>query len=219
MENMELYDSFRAVPDPAKKEIKGGRLKGMTDINPMWRIQALTNRFGPCGMGWKYVIREKRLEHGPNNEVAAFVDIDLYYAVDGVWSDPVPGTGGASFVANERGGLYVSDECFKMALTDALSVACKALGMGADVYWSAGRQSKYDQPEGGAPVPPPPHTPAIPKDDTPPVLCADCGNQIRPARKKDGSRWLVPEIVKYCDTRFGRALCDKCITAAMREEP
>ena len=39
-------------------------------------------------------------------------------------------------VASETKGLYVNDECYKMALTDAISVACKALGMGADVYWN-----------------------------------------------------------------------------------
>ena len=39
-------------------------------------------------------------------------------------------------IAQEKGGLHVSDECYKMALTDAISVACKSLGMGADVYWS-----------------------------------------------------------------------------------
>ena len=39
-------------------------------------------------------------------------------------------------VASESKGLYVNDECYKMALTDAISVACKALGMGADVYWN-----------------------------------------------------------------------------------
>ena len=31
-----------------------------------------------------------------------------------------------------------------MAYTDAISVACKALGVGADVYWQADR-TKYDQ--------------------------------------------------------------------------
>ena len=39
-------------------------------------------------------------------------------------------------VANEKKGLYVNDECYKMALTDAISVACKSLGIGADVYWN-----------------------------------------------------------------------------------
>jgi hypothetical protein len=32
-----------------------------------------------------------------------------------------------------------------MALTDAISVACKALGMGADVYFEKDR-TKYEQP-------------------------------------------------------------------------
>lgn len=212
MENMELYNSFRTVPDNAKKNITGGRLKGMTDINPMWRIQQLTERFGPCGIGWKYIIRDKHLERGPNDEIAAIVDIDLFYKADGAWSEAVPGTGGSMFVAKERSGLYVSDECFKMALTDALSVACKALGMGSDVYWSAGR-TKYDTPSPDAPAPDAPP----PKDADTPIRCADCGIAIRPARRKDGSRWLVPDIVKYCDKMFGRPLCDKCISKAANE--
>ena len=37
----------------------------------------------------------------------------------------------------------MNDECFKMALTDAISVSCKALGVGADVYWNKDR-TKYD---------------------------------------------------------------------------
>jgi hypothetical protein len=34
----------RVVPNEAKKEIKGGRLSGFTDINPMWRIKTLILR-------------------------------------------------------------------------------------------------------------------------------------------------------------------------------
>lgn len=143
MENyMEYYNKFAAVPVEAQKSINAGRLKGMTDINPMWRIKVLTEAFGMCGFGWKYEIVSQRLEAGDNDSVCAFVDINLYVKVDGEWSAPIPGIGGASYIANERNGKYTSDECFKMALTDALSVACKALGVGADVYWAAGR-SKY----------------------------------------------------------------------------
>ena len=142
MENLSLYEAVRSVPDSAKKEIQAGRLKGKTDINPMWRIKVLTEQFGPCGIGWKYVITDKRLEHGAKDEVAAFLDIDLYVKVNGEWSEAIPGTGGSAFVASERNGLYTSDECFKMALTDAISVACKALGVGADVYWD-GDATKY----------------------------------------------------------------------------
>lgn len=134
---MDLYERFRAVPDTAKREIVAGRLKGKTDINPMWRIKALTEAFGPCGIGWKYKIIREWLEPGANGEIAAFMDIELFYKLDGQWSEAIPGTGGSAFVAKERAGLYTSDECYKMALTDAISVACKALGIGADVYWQA----------------------------------------------------------------------------------
>ena len=147
LDNLKIYESARSVPANAKKDITGGRLKGKTDINPMWRIKALTEQFGPCGIGWKYEIVEKRLEPGANNEIAAFVDINLYVCTKDGWSEPIPGTGGSMFVAKETKGMYTSDECFKMALTDAISVSCKALGFGADVYWDKDK-TKYDQPMG-----------------------------------------------------------------------
>lgn len=146
MSNLLLWEKVRAVPAEAKKKITGGRINGMTDINPTWRQKCLTENFGICGIGWKYVITDKRLEKGGNNEISAFVDIDLFIKVDGQWSDAIPGTGGSSFVTNESKGLYTSDECFKMALTDAISVSCKALGIGADVYFEKDA-TKYTQPE------------------------------------------------------------------------
>lgn len=149
-ENMRIYNQVRAVPQEAKREITAGRLKGKTDINPMWRIKALTEQFGTCGIGWKYVITDKRLEAGADGEMSAFVDIDLFIKVGGEWSEAIPGTGGSAFVAKERNGLYTSDECFKMALTDAISVACKALGFGADVYWQADA-TKYTPRENAQP--------------------------------------------------------------------
>lgn len=152
MNNLDLYNKFSAVPKEAQKDIKAGRLKGMTDINPMWRIKMLTEEFGPCGIGWKYTITDKRIMEGANGVVCAFVDIDLFVKVDGVWSDAIAGTGGSTFVAKESNGLYTSDECFKMALTDAISVACKALGMGANVYWQDGR-TKYDATPPAPPKP------------------------------------------------------------------
>mgnify|MGYP007037128620 CR=1 FL=1 len=142
MNNLDIYNKVRVVPKEAQKTITAGRIKGMTDINPMWRIQVLTEQFGVCGIGWKYIITDKQIIEGANGERCAFVDIDLFVKVNGEWSEAIQGTGGSSFVASERNGLYTSDECFKMALTDALSVACKALGIGADVYWAGGR-TKY----------------------------------------------------------------------------
>lgn len=138
--NLSIYNQLRSVPKEAQKKITGGRLNGMTDIKPMWRIEKLTEVFGMCGIGWKAPIKNKEIIEGANGEKIAIVDIDLYVKVEGKWSDPIEGTGGSSFIAKEKSGLYTSDECFKMAYTDAISVACKSLGMGADVYWG---DSKY----------------------------------------------------------------------------
>lgn len=144
-DNLNIYNKVRSVPQSAMKTITAGRIKGMTDINPMWRIKTLTELFGPCGVGWWYEITEKYIEEDEwSKQSAAFVDILLFY-VDPVSGEPshgIPGTGGASFVAQEKNGPYLSDECFKMALTDAISVAAKALGIGADVYWNKD-ESKY----------------------------------------------------------------------------
>ena len=153
MKNDELYNLCREVPDSAKKPITAGRLKGKTDINHMWRIKRLTEMFGACGFGWWYTVDKQWLETGANGEISAFCNISLYCKVDGEISQAIPGTGGSSFVTSERNGLYTSDEAYKMALTDALSVACKALGMGADVYWEADR-TKYDTRPGSTPVNP-----------------------------------------------------------------
>lgn len=160
MNNLELYNQVRAVPAEAQKKITGGRLNGKTDINPMWRIKTLTECFGMCGFGWYYEIVRQWIEKGnkiaghEDFETAAFVNINLFVKQGEEWSKPIPGTGGSSFVTKEIKGNYTSDEAYKMALTDAISVACKSLGIGADIYWAADR-TKYDNQAAKASEQPP----------------------------------------------------------------
>lgn len=148
MSNLEYYNRLKAVPPEALRIIQSGRLRGKSDINPMWRIKTMTENFGICGIGWKYVITKQWTETF-GSEVKAYCNIDLFIKVNGEWSDAIQGTGGSSEVTMESKGAYVSDECYKMALTDALSVAMKALGVAADVYFEKGKylidhDSKYD---------------------------------------------------------------------------
>ena len=147
MRKLDYYNKLKVVPQQALRQIQSGRLRGKHDINPMWRIKAMTEQFGVCGIGWKYVITKQWTETF-GSEVKAYCNIDLFIKVDGEWSDAIQGTGGSSEVSMESKGAYVSDECYKMALTDALSVAMKALGVAADVYFEAGKDiigidSKY----------------------------------------------------------------------------
>jgi len=192
-DNLRLYDKFRKVPEEAKKPIEAGRLKGMTDINPMYRLKILTEQFGPCGIGWWYEITNKWLETMNDGQVAAFVDINLYYELDGVQSHAIPGTGGSMLVAQERAGLHVSDECYKMALTDAISVACKSLGIGADVYWQKDRTKYSDAHD-------------EPAKQEAPIICEVCGSTI--ARTKTHT---VQQIADGSRKRYGKMMCVNCI--------
>ena len=143
--NLEIYNKVKSVPKNAQKLIKGGRLKGMTDINPMWRIKILTEIFGVMGFGWHYEIIEERIEDGSEHQKVVFTKIHLFVKYNDEWSKPIIGIGGSFFISKESKGLYTNDECFKMALTDALGSACKVIGIGSNIYWEG--QSKYDQPE------------------------------------------------------------------------
>ena len=133
MNNIDIYEKSRSVPDNAKKQFNNGSFSG-TDINPMWRIKKLTELFGPAGIGWYYEVLSERCETH-HDTTMAIVNLNLYVKVDGEWSKPIYGTGGNTLVKSTKNGLKASDEGYKMALTDALSVACKALGIGADVYF------------------------------------------------------------------------------------
>lgn len=142
---LRIYDAVRSVPEDAQKIIRGGRLNGMTNINPMWRIKKLTEQFGACGFGWYYDIKRMWLENSmASDEIVANVEIDLFVKIGDEWSKPIRGVGGSMFLAQEKNGLHTDDEAYKKALTDAISVSCKALGMGADIYWDSD-STKYDR--------------------------------------------------------------------------
>lgn len=142
---LDLYNRVRAVPAEAKKEILAGRLKGKSDISPLWRIQTLTREFGPAGIGWYTEIADKQVETATNGERAIYLHIRLYIRDEkGEWSKPIEGFGGAMILSNESKGAYLDDDAFKKAYTDAISQACRSLGIGADVYW-ANDATKYQQ--------------------------------------------------------------------------
>lgn len=188
---LEIYELVRAVPEEAKKPIKGGRLSGFTDINPMWRIKKLTETFGACGFGWWYEITNKHMA-GEGEEIRAFVDINLYVVWNGEVSKPIVGTGGSSFLTKEKGGAFTSDECYKMALTDAISVAAKALGVGADVYYEKDRDKYTRTQEEPFTKPADPVT----GDFTP--TCRDCKKAITPAEHDWGVKWYGMPLCRNC---------------------
>lgn len=144
---MELWNKVKRPPESALKTIVGGRLKGMTDIKPQWRYQAMTEIFGPCGTGWSFEIVRLWSETSPDGSIMAFAHIHLFYKLDGQMNC-VPGVGGSGLVQKEKDGLRANDEAYKMAVTDAVSTAMKMLGVAADVHFGQWDGSKYkDEPK------------------------------------------------------------------------
>lgn len=145
--NLGLWEYMRGVPESARRRIQGGHLNGKTDINPVWRIKMLTEAFGVCGFGWN--VREvERWTNECAGEVGAFVKVELRIRIGDAWSEPIEGTGGSKLCGKGR-GEGINDEAWKMATTDAISVACKSLGMAADIYYEkdATWGSKYETRE------------------------------------------------------------------------
>jgi len=197
-ENLRFYEAGRTVPQEATKQFNNGRFSG-TDINPMWRIKKLTELFGPAGLGWYYEVLSERSEV-VGDTTMAIVDLHLYIKDpdSGEWSRPIFGTGGNVLLAKGR----ASDEGYKMALTDALSVACKALGIGADIYYSKDK-TKYTAAESGrggtgtsSASPSPTEAPAPTT-----YKCRRCGAEIDESAAN----------VSYAESK--RILCPECLQA------
>ena len=143
MSNMRYWDAVKQPPASALKEIKGGRLSGMTDIKPQWRYQAMTEVYGPVGDGWKFEIVKLWSDPVAEGAIMAHALVNVYVKYGAEWSAPVPGIGGSMLVDMESKGLHNNDEGYKMAVTDALSVALKMFGVAADVYLGNYNGSKY----------------------------------------------------------------------------
>ena len=206
MDNMKIYEAGRAVPPEAQKSFNNGKFSG-TDINPMWRIKKMTELFGPCGIGWYYEVLSERCEEHGENDTIAIVDLNLYIKVDGEWSKPIYGTGGNVIKRmNKYQKIDVSDEGYKMALTDALSVACKALGIGADIYFEKDK-TKYTTPQ------------KPPETQEKPVLnlageriykCEECGTQLGPVIK-NGKTISVEDQLRVMTNYTQKIVCPACL--------
>ena len=131
--NMTIFNFARSVPDFAKKDIRAGKLKGYTNISPQWRLEKLTELFGPVGFGWVIENIKYWTSEGVG-ECTMWCSLDLKVFYNGQWSQPINGIGGSKLYGKGQGD-GINDEACKMAQTDALSVACKNLGFASDVYY------------------------------------------------------------------------------------
>lgn len=158
--NLRYYAYSAEPPADATRGFTNAKGFSGTDINSMWRIRVLTEMFGPAGLGWyteeSYTVDGRFGEH----QEVIFCDLNLFVRdpETGEWSMPITGQGGNQMwgwkwknanTKDEKVWLP-NDDAYKMAWTDAFGSACKKLGIGAKIYWSADR-SKYTVDEDGNP--------------------------------------------------------------------
>lgn len=139
-----VWKQVEIVPRLATSVIEGGRLRGMTSINPVWKIKTMTEIFGQCGVGWKYSIEDERY-HAVGDEEFYTVKISLQYQVEDKWSEPLYGVGTSKIRGKEKNGFFNDTNYAKKAITSALSTPFKLLGFGANIYFQEG--DKEDQPD------------------------------------------------------------------------
>lgn len=145
---MNMSEKFKLMarpPQEALNTIQFGKLKGKSDINPQWRIEALTEVFGLCGVGWYYeILAVDYQDVVETGERMVYITIGIHVKQeDGTWSAPVIGIGGDFTIVRDKNGIHGNDEAFQMALTDALGKAAKCVGIANDIY-----RGKYDSKYG-----------------------------------------------------------------------
>lgn len=140
-ENLRLWTALkRTDPRATKPFTRSGGFRG-TQIDPAWRLQAMTEAFGPVGQGWGYEQTEWTIVEG-----MVFTCVRVWYR------DPKTGEkcftgpqwGGTELMRRRRDGSEEpNDEAFKMSVTDALGKCLLQLGLAADVYLGLFDDSKY----------------------------------------------------------------------------
>lgn len=202
MEALAVYKSLSQPPRTALRQITDGNLKGKTDINPQWRYEAMTEKFGLVGLGWKYEVQKLWTEPGAGTEVLAFAQVAVFIKDPETreWSDPIVGIGGSKLINDFQRGPKSNDEGYKMAVTDAFSTSLKMLGVAADIYAGKWDGSKYNntEPEPAPKAQQKPPKPAQPELAGGPDLPEERAriNELLSSKYPDGSKVFSPADVK-----------------------
>ena len=133
---MRIFEQLKSVPEEMTNEFTRDD-KVFTSVKPIWRIQKLTEMFGPCGLGWIVNIGRWETKEFNSGAVSITVEVELQYRenAESEWRKPIKGIGTSWAVyISRKGNLIQDDEAWKKAYTDAIAVATKFLGFAADFY-------------------------------------------------------------------------------------
>jgi len=146
--NARLWNSLEKT-DPAytKPFSRGGGFKG-TAINSTYILKRLTEAFGPCGKGWKFVLEDEQIHEGhklKSGDVAKLhvVRGHIEYRIDDTWYSTSPQFGQTMLVDANKNGTFMDEEAPKKSITDCISKCAVLLGLAADVHLGLFDDNKY----------------------------------------------------------------------------
>lgn len=148
-ENMTMWAALSKTDPSATKSFKrSGGFVG-TAINGTYVIKRLTQQFGPCGYGWKFVIEDERIEDGyilndrGDRARLHIIRGHIEYMIDGEWYCTSPQFGQTMLVDNNKYGVFMDEEAPKKSITDCIGKCAVLLGIGADVHMGLFDDNKY----------------------------------------------------------------------------
>lgn len=129
--------------DPAHvKPITGKQYQGNSP-KPYWIVERLTEEFGPCGIGWGFVILSERMERLAETEVLHVAVVRLWYVLDGVRGELEQIGQTKAAYAKKDGSLLVDEDAPKKSVTDALVKCASYIGFAGDIFSGRWDDSKY----------------------------------------------------------------------------
>ena len=152
MTNTALWQAFETTDPKYTKAFKrGGGFKG-TAINATSIQKTLTEQFGPCGIGWKFVLEDDRIVEGHKLTSGDLCKLHvirghLDYCIGDKWYSTGPQFGQTTLVGEhgdyEKRYTYTDEEAPKKSITDCIGKCAATLGIGADVYLGLFDDNKY----------------------------------------------------------------------------
>lgn len=146
--NADMWDRLQTTDAQFTKSFqRAGGFSG-TAINGAYILKRLTEEFGPCGIGWRFIIEEENILEGhtlKNGDKAKVHVIRgcIEYTVGAQKHQTSSQFGQTYLVYENRNGAYTDEEAPKKSITDAIGKCAVQLGIGADIHLGLYDDNKY----------------------------------------------------------------------------
>lgn len=152
-DNLALWNAFEKTDPAHTREFTRGGFTG-TAVDPMYIVKRLTEKFGPCGVGWRLDVLSEQVYDGEplfdqQGNVVGFSKVhtvlgELLYKYNGEWVKTSPQFGQTILAGQRNNGRFFTDEeAPKKSVTDCLSKCASFLGVSADIYLHTFDGNKY----------------------------------------------------------------------------